>query len=156
MNLGDALWVFLTSAAPVSELRGGIPLALFEFDFTWYNAFWIAFLGNLFPVPLLLIFLEPLSRLLSRIKLMGRILNWIFERSRQRGRIIEKYGKIGLVLLVAIPLPMTGAWTGSIAAFLLGIRFKHAFLPILTGILIAGIIVTAICVAGWQGYLWLD
>ena len=155
MSLWEVFSVFFISAAPIFELRGGIPTA-FVYDFPWYYAFIIAFLGNLLPVPFLLLYLDPISRLISRIKPLGKILNWILERSRRRGRVIEKYGKIGLVILVAIPLPMTGAWTGSIAAFLLGIKFRQAFLPIVLGVFIAGVVVTAFCLLGWQAYLWLD
>jgi len=156
MSLWEVFWVFITSAAPISELRGGIALAYLEFHFHWYYAFLIAFLGNLLPVPFLLFYLDSLSKLLSKIKLLGEILNWVLERSRRRGSLVERYGKIGLVILVAIPLPMTGAWTGSIAAFLLGLKFRQAFLPIVLGVFIAGVIVTGFCVAGWQAYLWLD
>ena len=152
MNL-DYLWVLLISAAPLAELRGGIPVALFRFDLPWYSAFGVAFVGNLLPVPFLILFLDPISRTLSRIKLFERMLDWVFERTRKRGGIVERYNRIGLVLLVGIPLPWTGAWTGSILAFLLGLKLKQAFPYILLGVLIAGVIVTAFCLAGWQGYL---
>jgi len=155
MTPWEFLWVFLISATPVGELRAGIPIA-FLHDFPWYAAFITAFLGNLVPVIILLLYLDPLSKILSRIEFFEKILNWIFERSRRKGEIVEKYGKIGLVLLVAIPLPMTGAWTGAIAAFLLGMKFRQAFLPIVFGVFIAGVIVTAVCLAGWQAYFWLQ
>ncbi len=153
----DYLWVFLISAAPVSELRGGIPTALFVCDppLSWYAAFLVSFAGNLLPVPFLLLFLGPLSKLLSKIKPLEKILNWVFERTRKRGGMVERYGRIGLVLFVAIPLPWTGAWTGSIVAFLFGLKFKQAFPSILLGVFIAGVIVTTLCLAGWQGYLLL-
>ena len=154
MNL-EHLWVFLISAAPISELRGAIPTALFRFDFPWYSAFFVSLLGNLLPVPFLLLFLDPLSRFLDKIEPLGKIKDWFFERTRRRRRIVERYGSIGLVLFVSIPLPVTGAWTGSILAFLLGLKFKSAFFPILLGVFIAGVIVTTFCLAGWQGYLWL-
>jgi len=151
----DHLWVFLISAAPVSELRGGIPAGLFEFDLSWYSVFLVSFLGNLLPIPFLLLFLDPLSRLLSRIAIFARILEWLFERTRRRGRIVERYGRIGLTLFVALPLPVTGAWTGALVAFLLGMEFRHALLSIVLGVFIAGVIVISLCLAGWQAYLWL-
>ena len=84
-----------------------------------------------------------------------RILDWLFNRIRRRGRIVERYERIGLVLLVAIPLPFTGAWTGSIVAVLLGLKFRHAFLSIFVGILIAGAIVTGAILLGWTLFdLW--
>jgi len=81
------------------------------------------------------------------------MLNRVFEQTRRRGMTIEKYEKIGLTLFVAIPLPFTGAWTGSIAAFLLGLKFRYAFLSILAGVVIAGAIVTSLSLLGWAGAL---
>ena len=80
-----------------------------------------------------------------------KMLRWLFEHTRRRGRIIGKYRRIGLVLFVAIPLPVTGAWTGSLAAVLFGMKFKHAFLSIFIGVFIAGVIVTCLSLLGWVG-----
>ncbi|MDY6893387.1 MAG: small multi-drug export protein [Chloroflexota bacterium] len=151
MTFTEFLEVFLTAAAPISELRGAIPLAIAVLDISWPLAFLVAYLGNLFPVPFILLLLDPLSRLLSRIHIFERILNWIFSISRRRGGIIERYGAIGLVLFVAIPLPITGAWTGSIVAFLLGMKFRYAFPAIMLGVFIAGVIVTTLTLLGWAG-----
>jgi uncharacterized membrane protein len=151
MTLTDFLQVFFTAAAPISELRGAIPLAILELDMSWQLAFPVAFAGNLLPVPFLLLFLDPVSKFLSKIELFERILNWIFRLSRRRGGLIERHGAIGLVLFVAIPLPVTGAWTGSIVAFLLGLSFWRAFPAIVLGVVIAGVIVTTLTVIGWWG-----
>jgi uncharacterized membrane protein len=151
MTLTDFLQVFFTAAAPISELRGAIPLAILELDMSWQLAFPVAFAGNLLPVPFLLLFLGPVSKFLSKIGLFERILSWIFRLSRRRGGLIERHGAIGLVLFVAIPLPVTGAWTGSIVAFLLGLSFWRAFPAIVLGVVIAGVIVTTLTVIGWWG-----
>jgi len=143
--------VFIISALPIFELRGALPIAINVFHFPWYYAFLLAVIGNLFPVPFILLFLNGTTRLLSKVHLFNRILNWLFERTRRRGKIIERYQRIGLVLFVAIPLPVTGAWTGSLAAILFGLKFKHAFLSIFIGILIAGAIVTCLSLLGWLG-----
>jgi len=83
------------------------------------------------------------------------MLHWLFERTKRRGKIINKYERIGLALFVAIPLPITGAWTGSLIAVLFGLKFKHAFLSIFIGILIAGVIVTCATLLGWTIFgLW--
>ena len=150
LNLGFSkeLVVIITSALPILELRGGIPVAMTLFDFTWYYAFLLAVIGNLLPVPFILLFLDAATRILSRVRFFDRILNWLFERTRRRGKIIQKYKRVGLILFVAIPLPVTGAWTGSLAAVLFGVKFKHAFLSILIGVLIAGAIVTCLSYAG--------
>jgi uncharacterized membrane protein len=151
MTLADFLKVFFTAAAPISELRGAIPLAIVDLDMSWQLAFLVAFAGNLLPVPFLLLFLDPVSRILSKVGIFERLLNWIFGLSRRRGGLVERYGTMGLVLFVAIPLPVTGAWTGSIVAFLLGLRFWRAFPAIILGVLIAGVIVTTLTVIGWWG-----
>ncbi|MDD3994606.1 MAG: small multi-drug export protein, partial [Dehalococcoidales bacterium] len=77
--------------------------------------------------------------------------DWLFERARNRSGIIQKYKHLGLILLVAIPLPVTGAWTGSLVAVFLGIGFKQAFFSIFIGVVIAGIIVTCLTLLGWAG-----
>lgn len=146
MSPEEILEVLLVAASPIAELRGAIPLAISIFDFPWYYAFLIAVIGNMLPVPFILLFLEAATRLLSRVVLFERMLNWLFERTRRRGSIIQKYKRIGLVLFVAIPLPVTGAWTGSLAAVLFGIKFKHAFLSIFAGVIIAGVIITCLWV----------
>ncbi len=151
MTLANFLEVFLIAAAPISELRGAIPVAILDLDISWHIAFLVAFAGNLLPVPFLLLFLGPVSRLLSKVKVFEIIINWIFRLSRRRGGIVERYGLIGLVLFVAIPLPVTGAWTGSIVAFLLGLSFRRAFPCIVLGVFIAGVVVTTLTVIGWWG-----
>ena len=117
----------------------------------WHYALPLAIVGNLIPVPLILLFLNVVTRWLSKIDIIHRALDWLFERTRRRGRIIERYERIGLTLFVAIPLPVTGAWTGSLAAVLFGLKFKHAFLAICAGVLIAGAIVTCLSLLGWVG-----
>jgi len=151
MTVSDFLQVFFTAAAPISELRGAIPLGILDLDMRWYQAFLIAFAGNLLPVPFILLLLGPAARVLTRVKILDRLLNWIFEISRRRGGLVERYGALGLTLFVAIPLPITGAWTGCIVAYLLGLSFWRAFPAIVLGVLIAGVIVTALTVIGWWG-----
>ncbi len=149
------LEVLAFAAAPISELRGAIPWAILKHHFPWYYAFSLAVIGNLLPVPFILLFLDTFSRLLSKIDIFERMLNWLFEYTRRRGKMINRYERIGLALFVAIPLPVTGAWTGSLAAVLFGLKFKHAFLSIFIGVLIAGVIVTWATLLGWTIFgLW--
>jgi uncharacterized membrane protein len=155
LSLESVLYPFLVSAAPIFELRGGIPLALFEYDLHWYWAFPICFVGNLLPVPFLLWFLDRAVRILGRVEFFRRLIDWFLERSRRKGKLAERYGWVGLALFVAVPLPVTGAWTGSVVAYLLGIESKRAFLAIALGVFTAGAIVTGFCLAGWEAYLWL-
>ena len=151
MTLAEFIEVFFIAASPIVELRGAIPDAINRLDIQWELAFIVAVAGNLLPVPFLLLFLNPIYNLLSRVAIFKRILDWIFERSRRRGDIIEKYESIGLAIFVAIPLPLTGAWTGAIVASILGLKFWRAFFAIALGVLIAGVIVTIFAVLGWTG-----
>jgi len=140
MEFANALLTIGISAAPVFELRGGIPLALsLGFSPAW--AFGLALLGNLAVVPFLLWGFHWAEQLLMRWRFTRRILEWVFARSRRKGKWIQRLGPIGLVLLVAIPLPGTGAWTGAIASRLLGIPIRRSLLWIAVGVVIAGILV---------------
>ena len=144
--------VFLTSMLPIIELRGALPLAIRMFQIPWPQAFLICFIGNLIPVPLILLLLDPIVKMLSHIKVFRLFFRWLFKRTRHRGSIvIEKYEEIGLLAFVAIPLPMTGAWTGALIAFLFGLNFVKSLLVIALGVFIAGIIVTCLSLLGWLG-----
>lgn len=152
MNLNH-LWVFLMAAAPIWELRGAIPTGIFAMHLPWPEVFIVSLLGNIFPVPFILLLLDPVSKFLSRVKLLERILNWILQRTRRQSYLVQKYERIGLMLFVAVPLPGTGAWTGALIAFLLGMSLKKAFLPIALGVFVAGVIVSTLCLLGWIGAL---
>jgi uncharacterized membrane protein len=145
------LIVIIISALPVLELRGALPVAINILHIPWYWSFCLVVIGNLLPVPFLLLFLESLARGISRVDSGKRLVDRLFQRTRKRGKIIERYERIGLTLFVAIPLPFTGAWTGSIAAFLFGLKFYRSLLFIFFGIVIAGAIVTILCLLGWLG-----
>lgn len=149
LGFSKQLVVFAIAALPISELRGAIPWAIIKLDYPWYHAFLLAIAGNLFPVPFILLFFNSIARLLSKVNLFNQTLSWVTEHTKRRGKIIERYERIGLVLFVAIPLPITGAWTGSLAAVLFGLKFKHALLSIFIGICVAGIIVTCTTLFGW-------
>jgi uncharacterized membrane protein len=151
LGFSEELVVLVISALPIFELRGAIPVAINLFHFPWYYALLLAIIGNMIPVPVILLFLHTIVRYLSRVSLFGRFFNWLFAHTKKRGTIIERYERIGLALFVAIPLPVTGAWTGSLAAVLFGLRFKHSILSIFIGVLIASIIVTCLSLLGWVG-----
>ena len=149
MDLLDILIVIGTAASPILELRGAIPLAIVRYKFTWYYAYLFSVIGNMVPVPFILKFLDAIIAVLSKIRWLERLIQWFLTRTRQRGKIVERYERVGLALFVAIPLPITGAWTGSILAVLMGLRIKHALISIAAGILRAGVIVTCATELGW-------
>lgn len=142
--------MIIMGALPVSELRGAIPLAL-SFKMPLVKAYWLSVAGNLIPVIPILFLLEPVSNRLRRFKIWARYFDWLFGRTRKRARQVEKYEFLGLILFVAIPLPMTGAWTGAVAASLFKVRFRYAVIAIILGVLIAGVIVSGICTMGING-----
>lgn len=151
VGLKDELLIFLIAASPVLELRGAIPFGIF-LKVSIFKTFLLAIAGNLLPVGPLLIFLKPLSEKLYRFRFWRKFFESLFERTKKRASLVEKYEAIGLALFVAIPLPITGAWTGAVAATLFRIRFKYAFLAILVGVIFAGIIVTILSSLGYLAW----
>ena len=139
----------LLAALPVGELRVAIPVAIGVYGMDPLTAYIVAVIGNMLPVIPLLLFLESVSNYLRRWVFWDVFFNWLFTRTyhRHNGKF-ERYGIIALLFFVAIPLPVTGAWTGCAAAFVFGIQFRHAFLAILGGVMIAGILVTSIVLGG--------
>ena len=139
--------VIIVGALPISELRGAIPLAL-SFGMPLVKAFWLSVLGNCLIVAPALFLFEPVTRYLRKFKIWSRFFDWVFERTKKNSDSIQKYEALGLAIFVAIPLPMTGAWSGVIAASLFKIRFRYAFLAIVAGVICAGLIVSALCALG--------
>jgi uncharacterized membrane protein len=133
---------FILAMLPISELRGAIPYAITVGEMSWQKAYVIAVLGNALPVIPILYLIGPVSDWLRRFPIFDRFFTWLFARTRRKGELIERLEVIGLMLFVAVPLPVTGAWTGSLAAFLFGVRKRWAIPAVLAGILIAGAIVT--------------
>ena len=145
------LAVFIISMLPIFELRGGIPIGINLFHLNWSIVVPISILGNMVPIIPILLFLGPFSRFLSKISLFKRFFDWLFKHTKSRSAVVERYKSIGLMLFVAIPLPVTGAWTGSIAAFLFSIKFYNSLISIFFGVIIAAIIVTTLSLLGIWG-----
>lgn len=144
MDWGGVGQVLLVSALPIAELRGGLPLAL-ALGFSPAAAYALAVGGNLLPVPFLLLGLDRIMRLVRVLPgPLGRAGRWYlaWQQERHHARF-RRWGPWALVLFVAIPLPMTGAWTGCLAAFLLGIPLRRSLPRIALGVLLAGGIVLA-------------
>lgn len=150
-SLPEQLIVLIIAALPVVELRGAIPVAMNIFHMPWYQSLILSLIGNLLPVPFLLLFYDVLSSTLSKVKIGRIFIGWVHKRINRQMEIIEKYKHVGIIILVAVPFPVTGAWTASIVAHFLGIRFKNAFLDITIGVIGAGAIVTALVLLGWIG-----
>jgi uncharacterized membrane protein len=141
-NISPKLVTIVLAALPISELRGAIPYAITIGGMNWREAFILSVIGNFLPVLPILLLLESVSTRLRRHAFWDRFFTWLFERTRRRGTLVQRFEALGLVLFVAVPLPVTGAWTGCVAAFLFKIPLKLAVPAIICGILIAGTVVT--------------
>ena len=138
------LSVFGLAMIPVFELRGAIPVGVAA-GLPFWMVFLTALLGNLLPVPFLILFTRRVFEWL-RIKsaLLERFVSRLERKAATKEDLLKKYALLGLCILVAIPLPGTGAWTGSLVAAVFDIRLKHAFPAIALGVLIAGIVVSVV------------
>ena len=148
MELFDAeFWAacgrtLLMAMVPVVELRGALPFGM-ACGLPVWAADIAAVLGNLLPVPVLLLLLRRVFALLRRFPWLGERVDALERRAHLKGRKVRKYRLWGLILLVAVPLPGTGAWTGTLVADVLDIRMRHALPAIAVGVLIAGGLVAA-------------
>lgn len=147
-GLSPSWIVVIISMLPIIELRGSIPVAIMLFGMSWQKAALLSIVGNMIPIPFILLLMNWCFTLLSKFKLGARFTNWLFARTRRKGKSIEKYEAIGLALFVGIPLPGTGAWTGAFAADIFGIRFWRAMLFIFIGVLLAAAIVVSLSLMG--------
>lgn len=140
---GKMLVTFILSMVPVTELRIALPYALVSLHLSWPLAFLASVLGNVFPVPFIVTYIQEIFRWLrEHLPKLDAFITRLEKRAGAKGERVRKYGPIGLLLFVAIPLPGTGAWTGSLIAALLGIKPRTAFFWILVGVIIAGCIVS--------------
>lgn len=143
LQLNKEVITLVVSMTPIFELRGAIPLALLHYKMPVLQAYTISWVGNLIPVLPIIYFLEPIRKSLSHIKILDKFFTWFYVRTYKKSKRVMQYGAIGLTLFVAIPLPVTGAWTGSVAAILFNIKPRYAFPAIILGVTIAGIVVTS-------------
>ena len=140
---GKLLLTFGTAMVPVIQLRGAIPVGVAA-GLPPAVACVTAILGNLVPVPFIMLLVRRIFDWLRDTRFFGPKIAWLERRAHLKGRLVRKYRLLGLVILVGIPLPGTGAWTGALVAALLDIRLRTALPAILLGLLIAGGITTAV------------
>ena len=139
-RVGPKLIVFIVSLFPIVELRGGI-ITGYALGLNLLPAFVVAYIGNLLPIPFILLLIKEIFKLLKKTRFKNAVLHFEY-KAMQKSDQIQKYGYWGLFLFVAIPLPGTGAWTGALIASLLELDTKKAFLTIAAGVVTAGIIVS--------------
>ena len=138
------LFTFLMAMVPVVELRGAIPYGVIA-GLSVPAAFIIAVIGNLVPIPILVVFTRKVFEWLrAKSEWLDSIVRRLEAKADDKKEIVQKYEFWGLVLLVAIPLPGTGAWTGALVAAMMDMRLKRAMPAIILGVIIAGVIVTTV------------
>ena len=145
---GQIMMTICISMVPVIELRGAIPIATAN-GLNFWVAIVCAIIGNLIPVPFIIIFIRKIFELIRKwSKKLDKMVTKLEERAHKKSDVVQKYAFWGLMILVAIPLPGTGAWTGALVAAMLDMRLKKAFPAIVLGVVIAGIIVSIVTYGG--------
>lgn len=141
--LGKWMMTFGMAMVPVVELRGAIPVGVAA-GLPPAAACATAVLGNLLPVPFIMLLVRRVFDWLRGTRFFGPKISWLERRAHLKGRLVRKYRLLGLTVLVAIPLPGTGAWTGALVASVLDIRMRDAIPAIFLGLVIAGGIITVL------------
>jgi len=147
-NIPPQLATFLIAMIPISELRAAIPIGIKVYHLSIWSAYFWSVLGNLVPMILILLILQPIADFLSRhSKIFHKFFEWLFEHTRKRGmKKFETWGEAAVFVLTATPIPLLGGWTGPLAAFVFNIKLKKSIPLVILGCMAAGIIVTALTV----------
>lgn len=138
---GKEILVFIISLMPILELRGGL-LAAAVLGLEPLPSYIISMVGNLLPIPFILLLITKILSWMrnSKVKFFNKIANWLDEKVEKNKGQIEKFGYLGLFFFVGIPLPGTGAWTGSLIASVLNMDKKKTFLTVIAGVIMASVI----------------
>lgn len=142
-TVGEELCVMLCSMIPIIELRGAIPLGA-ALGLPWWQNYILAVVGNMIPVPFILLFIKRIIAWMTscRVRFFRKVGLWIVKKADKNRDKIERYSFWGVCLFVAIPLPITGAWTGSLVAATIDMKFWKAIVSCLLGVMIAGVIMS--------------
>ena len=141
LSLKNYLWVFFLSMVPVLELRAAIPIGA-TLGLEWVANYLICVIGNMIPVPIILLFVRHVLEWMKKIPRLDKIALWVENKAQKNTPKVQKYASLGLLIVVALPLPGTGAWTGALVAAMLDMRMKYAIPSIFCGVLIAGLIMS--------------
>ena len=145
---GKCLFTMLVSMLPIIELRGGLPFGV-ALGLPYYLAFPAAVIGNLIPAPFIIVYIRRIFQFMRRhMPRLNGLVDKLERKAHLKGETMRKYELIGLWLFVALPLPGTGAWTGSLAAAFLDIRLKKAMPAVILGVLTAGTIMLTLTHVG--------
>ena len=148
----------IISMIPIIELRGAIPIAVFTLHLTYIEAFILSVIGNCIPIYFILKFIRPLFDFFGRFKFFKIIIDWATNKANKKikeSKTLQTFTFLGLYLFVAIPLPVTGAWTGSLIANFLDLPPKKAFWPLSLGVFTAGVIILTLTAVANGGFSYL-
>jgi len=135
--------IFFFSMVPWLEARYVIPFSMLTpgWEWEWWQAFPLAILGNIFPIPFILLFFRYIEKSLRRFPFWVKVMDWLFARTRKKAdERIRNYEYLGLFAFVALPVPFTGAWTGALIAYLFNLKFSRSLLAIFLGLILAAVI----------------
>ncbi len=142
------LWTAFFTFLPISELRGGIPFAIAN-GMPWHWAYFYCVILNALVAPAVYLFLDSVHKLLYRWGFYARLFDKLVKNARRKlTQKVERYGFWGVAVFVGIPLPVTGAWTGTLGAWILGLSRGKTMLAVLAGVLLSGAIVTIVVLTG--------
>lgn len=147
-NFPPQLATFLIAMLPISELRAAIPIGIKVYHLSVWSAYFWSVLGNLVPMILIVLILQPIADFLSRnFRIFHKFFEWLFEHTRRRGaKKFEKWGEFAVFILTATPIPLLGGWTGPLAAFVFNIRLRKSIPLVILGCMTAGVIIALITI----------
>lgn len=147
------IWTTVLTLLPIAELRGGIPYALLQGSIPWPVVYVYCILVNALVAPIAYLFLDTAHKLFLKWGFYARLFDRFIERARRKLESkVEKWGFWGVALFVGIPLPITGAWTGTLGAWVLGLSRRKTMLAVLLGVILSGSIVTSIVLLGLEAF----
>ena len=152
----NELKVFILSMLPITELRFSIPYGYFVLEMSVFKTAILSIIGNILIGYLIIIAIGPIMNKVRKIYFLKRIIDRIFSITRKKGARIDKLKFIGLLLFVGIPMPFTGVWTGSLAAYLFGLNTFKSILSIIGGVLLSSSIITFICISSKELLLYFN
>ena len=136
------LITFILGMCPIIEIRGAIPVGV-SLGLSYFEAFVVGFIGNIIPIYFIVKYIGPIFDFLGKFKIFKKIIDWASDKASkhiEEDKRLQNFTALGLYLFVAIPLPGTGAWTGTLAASFLDMDFKKSIIAVMAGVVLAGII----------------
>lgn len=142
IGINPYIVILIIAMLPIIELRGAIPTGILFLQLNPIFVVLISIIGNMLPIFFILFLFKFFEKILRKIKIFDRFFDWLFKRTLAKSKDIEQYQELGLMIFVAIPLPMTGAWTGALIAYLLKLSYIKSLIYIFLGVLIASTVVS--------------